>query len=199
MLGEEELDRGREERSRPATTPCPPLPFVAAGESKGEVSTADRTRSPRTALAIGVGAIAIVALGGLLVGGRGAEAGQAPADTLPGSAEVARVTAPNAPADRVHPGAGSRDDTSGQDGAEGSGKGGKHHPASDNPSGGDDGGTGGGGGGGGDQDSKPLATVNLPVVGMVTVDEPDLPPPPDADAPDLPDAPLPDLSDVKLP
>ena len=139
--------------------------------------------------------------------GRGAESGEAPPDTLPGSAEVARVTAPNAPVDREHPGPGATvNDPSGKDNGEatGSGKDDQHHAASDDPSVDDDGGADGvvagiGGGGSGGEEPKPLATVNLPVVGTVTVEEPDLPLAPDAGAPDLSDVPLPDLPEVKLP
>ena len=186
MLGEPELDRG--ELSRVAVTPCPPVPFMAAGQASAD-DLAEKRPPHRTALAMAVAAIAIVALGAFLVtGGRGAKAGS-PEDALPGSAEVARVTAPNAPSDRVHPGSpvGS-DRASGHDkhGPKGSGHGGKDHPTSADPPPGS--GTGGGDGGGGGEESKPLATVDLPVVGTVTVDEPELPPLPDVDGsvPDLP-------------
>jgi hypothetical protein len=144
-----------------------------------------------------VAAIAIVVLGAFLVtGGRGARTGS-PENVLPGSAEVARVTAPNAPADRVHPGSPvGTDGASGhaKHGPKGSGSGGRHHPASDEPPAGG-GGTGGTGGGGGGEESKPLATVDLPVLGTVTVDGPKLPPLPDADGsvPDVPNVPVPDV------
>ena len=187
MLGEPELDRG--ELSRVAVTPCPPVPFMAAGQASAD-DLAEKRPPHRTALAMAVAAIAIVVLGAFLVtGGRGAKAGS-PENALPGSAEVARVTAPNAPSDGVHPGSpvGS-DRPSGHDkhGPKGSGHGGKDHPTSaDPPPGG--GGAGGGDAGGGGEESKPLATVDLPVVGTVTVDEPELPNLPDVNrsVPDLP-------------
>ena len=189
MLGDPELDRRRGEISRVDLTPCPPVPFMAAGQASA-ADLAEERPPHRTALAIAVAAIAIFVLGAFLVtGGRGAKAGS-PENALPGSAEVARVTAPNAPSDRVHPGSpvGS-DRASGHDkrGPKGSGHGGKDDPTSADPVPG--GGTGGGGeGGGGGEESKPLATVDLPVVGTVTVDEPELPPLPDVDGsvPDLP-------------
>jgi hypothetical protein len=56
------------------------------------------------------------------------------------------------------------------------------------------GGGGGGGGGGGDETAKPLVEANIPGVGTVTVDEPDVPTLPDADLPTLPA--LPDTDDV---
>jgi hypothetical protein len=161
---------------------------MAAGQASAD-DLAEKRPPHRTALAMAVAAIAIVVLGAFLVtGGRGAKAGS-PENALPGSAEVARVTAPNAPSDRVHPGSpvGS-DRASGHDkhGPKGSGHGGKDHPTSADPPPGS--GTGGGDGGGGGEESKPLATVDLPVVGTVTVDEPELPPLPDVDGsvPDLP-------------
>ena len=186
MLGEPELDRG--ELSRVAVTPCPPVPFMAAGQASAD-DLAEKRPPHRTALAMSVAAIAIVVLGACLVtGGRGAKAGS-PENALPGSAEVARVTAPNAPSDRVHPGSpvGS-DRASGHDkhGPKGSGHGGKDHPTSADPP------PGGGDSGGGGEESKPLATVDLPVVGTVTVDEPELPPLPDVDG-SVPDLPAPDV------
>ena len=175
MLGEPGLDRGRMELSHVAVTPCPPVPFVAAAGQSSADDLAEESPSHRTALAIAVGAIAIVILGAFLVTGGSASTESEPVSTLPGSAEVARVTAPNAPADRVHPGSPAGTDlASGHDknDTKGSGKGGKHQSASDDPlPGGGTGGTGGGGGGGGEE-SKLLATVDLTVVGTVTVDEP---------------------------
>jgi hypothetical protein len=176
MLGEPELDRGREELSRVAVTPCPPVPFMAAGQASAD-ELAEERPPHRTALAMAVAAIAIVVLGAFVVtGGRGAKAGS-PENALPGSAEVARVTAPNAPSDRVHPGS-----PVGSDRASG------HHKHG--PKGSDHG--GGGDGGGGGEESKPLATVDLPVVGKVTADEPELPPLPDVDG-SVPDLPVPDV------
>jgi hypothetical protein len=188
MLGEPDLDRGREEHRRVAVTPCPPVPFMAAGQASAD-DLAEERPPHRTALAMAVAAIAIVVLGAFLVtGGLGAKAGS-PENALPGSAEVARVTAPNAPSDRVHLGSpvGS-DRASGHDkhGPEGSGHGGKDHPTSADPP------PGGGDGGGGGEESKPLATVDPPVVGKVTVDEPELPPLPDVDG-SVPDLPVPDV------
>ena len=196
MLGEPELDRGREEHSRVAFTPCPPVPFMAAGQASAD-DLAEERPPHRTALATAVAAIAIVVLGAFLVtGGRGAKVGS-PENALPGSAEVARVTAPNAPSDRVHPGSpvGS-DRASGHDkhGPKGSGHGGKDHPTSSYPPpGGGTGGGGGGGSGGGGEESKPLATVDLPIVGTVTVDEPELPLLPDGNG-SVPDLPVPDVN-----
>jgi hypothetical protein len=89
MLGEPELDHG--ELSRVAVTPCPPVPFMAAGQASAD-DLAEKRPPHRTALAMAVAAIAIVVLGAFLVtGGRGAKAGS-PENALPGSAEVARVT-----------------------------------------------------------------------------------------------------------
>jgi hypothetical protein len=196
MLGEPELDRGRTESNRSAITPCPPVPFIVAGQSSVYGLAEERRPSHRTTLAIAVAGIAIGLLGAFLVtGGRGAKNGSGPEDSLPGAAEVARVTAPNAPVDRVHPGPPAGTDHAaghGKKGPKGSHNGGKNHSASDDPPPG--GGTDGGGGSGGEE-STPLATVDLPVVGTVTVDEPEVPPLPDADGsvPDLPDLPAPDV------
>jgi hypothetical protein len=51
-----------------------------------------------------------------------------------------------------------------------------------------------GGGGGGDDQTKPLLEATLPVLGTVTVDQPELPTVPDAGTPTLPT--LPDTGDV---
>jgi len=205
MLGEPELDRGRTQVSPAAGGPCPPLPFIAAGTPPEANAEDARPPSRRTAPAMVVAGLAIVVLGTLVVTGeRGANSGTTPAETLPGSAEVARVTAPNAPADRVHPGSTTSDSqvaghghggptSSGEDGGKGHSGSGSGDPSA---GGGDDGGSSGGGGG---DESKPLATADLPVVGTVTVDEPKLPPVPDVDAPDVPGVAVPEVQDVELP
>ena len=201
MLGEPGLDRGRTQISPAAGKPCPPLPFIAAGRPAEGGAGDARPHSRRPALAMVLAALAIVVLGTLVVTGeRSAKSGTAPAETLPGSAEVARVTAPNAPADRVPPHSTAQSaHEAGHDEIEptGSHHGGKGHPGSgDSSSGVDDGGTSSGGGG---EESEPLATVKVPVVGTVTVDEPELPRVPDVDVPEVPGVTLPEVPDVELP
>ena len=202
MLGLE-LDRGRTEPAQGATPPCPPLPFLTAGQQEIDGPVERQPPSHRIALAIGVAAFAIVILGAVFVaGGRGAKTGPASANALPGSGEVARVTMPGTLADRIHPDAPTVTHHAAEHGKHRADEaGGKDHSASDHsPSGGggagDNDGNGGGGGG-----TKPVATVNIPVVGTVTVEEPRLPPVPDVDEtlPDLPDVPVPDVTDGGLP
>jgi hypothetical protein len=212
MLEQEVLDRGRtavedtEESwreivaSRPNRSeipPCPPVPFVGVDESLGDLAPDKGSISPRRAVTIAVGLAAIVALGAfLVVGGPNARSGVSPSNAFPGSAGVGRVTVPDRmDVDTQEPGSGPAQDQSGTSH-------GNHGPKNDTPGkGGDDSPTGGnsGGGGGGSEKSEPLATVNLPVVGPVTVEQPEVPQLPNVKEPELPNVPESPVSDVDLP
>jgi hypothetical protein len=215
MLERNALDRGgaavedREESwaqivatrpSRSEIPPCPPVPFIGADEQLGDLAPDEGSISPRRAVTIAVGLTVIVALGAfLVVGGPNARSGVSPAHVLPGAAEVGRVTlADRTDRDVREPGSGpTQDQSSAGQGNHGpkndaSGKGGK-----DDPTGGDSG--GGGGGGGGGEKSEPLATVNLPVVGPITVEQPEAPPLPDVKEPRLPGVPESPVPEVDLP
>lgn len=213
MLEHEALDRGRaavedtEESwreivaSRPNRSeipPCPPVPFVGAEEPLGDLAPDKVSISPRRAVTIAVGLAAIVALGAfLVVGGPNARSGVSPSNALPGSAGVGRVTVPDRmDRDVQEPGSGPAQDQSGTSQ-------GNRGPKNDSPGkGGDDGPTGGNsaGGGGGSEKSEPLATVNLPVVGPVTVEQSEVPPLPglkEPEVPDVPESPFPDVDLLK--
>jgi len=178
---------------------CPPVPFIGADEQLGDLAPDQDSISPRRAVTIAVGLTVIVALGTfLVVGGPNARSGASPAHVLPGAAEVGRVTlADRTDRDVREPGSGpTQDQSSGGQGNLGpknhaSGKGGKDDPTGDNSA--------GGGGGGGGEKSEPLATVNLPVVGPITVERPEVPPLPDVKEPQLPDVPESPVRDVDLP
>jgi hypothetical protein len=186
--------RPEEREVRVPIAPCPPVPFVGLGRSSPDAARPARDRSKRRRqFVIAFGLLAIAALGAFLAAGGQVKAfGPLNGDTVRSSSVVERVIAPERKVDRhaANPAAVRSDDDGGassgrkhrhgRDGTTGSedGTGGSGHP-------GQDGGSGGSDGGG---PSTPIATVNLPVVGAVTVEEPQLPPPPDADVP------LPDLS-----
>jgi hypothetical protein len=203
MLEQDALDRGRaavEDRkeswgqivaTRPSLSeipPCPPVPFVGADEPLGDLAPDEGSISPRRAVTIAVGPTVIVALGAFLVvgGGPNTRSGVSPSNVLPGAAEVGRVTlADHIDRDARGPGSEPAQDQSGT-------RRGTHGPKNDSSGkGGNDDPTGGnsGGGGGGSEKSEPLATVNLPVVGPVTVEQPEVPPLPDVKEPELPHAP----------
>ena len=214
VLERNALDRGRaavEDReeswgqivatrpNRSEIPPCPPVPFIGPDEL-GDLAPDEGSISPRRAVTIAVSLTVIVALGAfLVVGGPNARSGVSPSNALPGAAEVGRVTlADRTDRDVREPGSGPTQDQSsaGQRNHgpknDASGNGGK-----DDPTGGNSGGGGGGGGGGGEK-SEPLATVNLPVVGPITVEQPEVPPLPDVKEPQLPDVPESPVPDVDL-
>jgi hypothetical protein len=183
--------------SRSEIPPCPPVPFIGADEQLGDLAPGQGSISPRRAVTIAVGLTVIVALGAfLVVGGPNARSGVSPADVLPGAAEAGRVTlADRTDRDVREPGSGpTQDQSSGGQGNHrpknhASGKGEKDDPTGDNSA----------GGGGGGEKSEPLATVNLPVVGPITVEQPEVPPLPDVKEPQLPDVPESPVPDVDVP
>jgi hypothetical protein len=184
--------------NRSEIPPCPPVPFIGADEQLGDLAPDQGSISPRRAVTIAVGLTVIVALGAfLVVGGPNARSGVSPANVLPGAAEVGRVTlADRTDRDVREPGSGpTQDESSAGQGNHGpkndaSGNGGKDDPTGDSS---------GGGGGGGGEKSEPLATVNLPVVGPITVEQPEVPPLPDVKDPQLPDVPESPVPEVDLP
>jgi hypothetical protein len=191
---------------RSEATPCPPVPFLAL-DPGNEPTVSDRgSRLAHRAAAIAVGLAAIAALAVFFATShRSAESGALPS-TLPESAEVTRVTVP----DRTHADryTGAQDTQQQQAGTGKGKKGSKHdspgHRGGDRPSdrstsGGGDG--GGGVEGGGSDAQEPLATANLPVVGSMTVDEPEVPAVPNVKdvVPDPPNVPEYPLSEPKLP
>jgi hypothetical protein len=212
MLERNALDRGgaavedREESwaqivatrpSRSEIPPCPPVPFIGGDEQLGDLAPDQGSISPRRAVTIAVGLTVIVALGAfLVVGGPNARSGVSPAHVLPKAAEVGRVTlADRTDRDVREPGSGPTQDRSsagqGNHGPKNDASGGKDDPTGDNSAGGGD--------GGGGEKSEPLATVNLPVVGAITVEQPEVPPLPDVNEPQLPDVPESPVLDVDLP
>ncbi len=146
-------------------------------------------------MAIAVGIVTITALGAFLAaGGRDAKSGLTPGGAPEGSAEVDRVTARGPSADRGGP-ASDIPPTGGDRGAPGADDQGHMGISHDSNGGGDSGhqsSGGGGGGGGGGEPSTPLATVKVPGVGTVTVDEPAVPRLPHVEE-TVPDLPAPDL------
>lgn len=209
MVERNALDRGRaavEDReeswgqivatrpNRSEIPPCPPVPFIGADEL-GDLAPDEGSISPRRAVTIAVGLTVIMALGAfLVVGGPNARSGVSPSNALPGAAEVGRATlADRTDRDVREPGSGpTQDQSSAGQGNHGpkndaSGKGGKADP------------TGGNSGGGGGEKSDPLATVNLPVVGPIRVEQPEVPPLPDVKEPQLPDVPESPVPEVDLP
>ena len=215
MLERNALDRGRtavEDReeswgqivatrpNRSEIPPCPPVPFIGADELR-DLAPDEGAISPRRAVTIAVGLTVIVALGAfLVVGGPNARSGVSPSNALPGADEVGRVTlADRTDRDIREPGSGPTQDQSSTGQAnhgpknDASGKAGKDDPTGDSSGG------GGGGGGGGGEKSEPLATVNLPVVGPITVEQPEVPPLPDVKEPQLPDVPESPVPEVDLP
>jgi hypothetical protein len=181
--------------SRSEIPPCPPVRFIGADEQLGDLAPGQGSISPRRAVTIAVGLTVIVALGAfLVVGGPNARSGVSPANVLPGAAEVGRVTlADRTDRDVREPGSGPTQDQSsggqGNHGPKNDASGGKDDPTGDNSA----------GGGGGGEKSEPLATVNLPVVGPITVEQPAVPPLPEVKEPQLPDVPESPVPDVDLP
>jgi hypothetical protein len=182
--------------TRLAIEPCPPVPFVASEvPAEPELPSEEKAAPRRRAVAIAVGIVTITALGAFLAaGGRDAKSGLTPGDAPEGSAEVDRVTARGPSADRGGP-ASDIPPTGGDRGAPGADDQGHKGNSHDSNGGGDSGhqsSGGGGGGGGGGEPSTPLATVKVPGVGMVTVDEPAVPRLPHVEE-TVPDLPAPDL------